>query len=191
MKYQVNIETCWLAGIWAADRGSLAKGVVSINNKSMEILSSFEDFCLRNFDIENNRIRKRIIKGFGISNETYFTRMPARRFIEFLVQNRHKLSNKKAYAYLAGRLDGDGSVDSSGSIIFYYYGNKEKDELKIDANLIQKLGFKISFGSCGKKALRLRVLRPRFFALKILPYVRHPKKKENLEFLIKKRRYGA
>ena len=64
MKYLVNIETCWLVGIWSADRGSLAKGVVSINNKNEDILNTFIKFSLNNFDITKSKLRKRKIFGY-------------------------------------------------------------------------------------------------------------------------------
>ena len=47
MKYQVNFETAWIAGLWKADRGSTAKGVVAINNKNDTIRDTFRKFSLK------------------------------------------------------------------------------------------------------------------------------------------------
>ena len=77
------------------------------------------------------------------------------------------------------------------SIACYYYGNSEAGELERDKNILQTLGFKVSSGTCGSKALRLRVLRPREFAKNIAPLVKHPEKKKKLLMLTKKRHYGA
>ncbi len=191
MKYLVNIETSWLVGIWSADRGSLAKGVVSLNNKNQNILDTFVKFSLKNFDITDSKIRRRKIFGYGISNEVYFTRLPARRFLENMFKNRSQLKRENLLAYFAGRLDGDGTVDSKNSILCYYYGLNEIEQLKTDEKILKNLGYKTSHGSCGKKALRMRVLKPRVFAKHILEFVNHPSKKENIIMLINKRHYGA
>ncbi len=191
MEYIVNIETCWIAGLWAADKGNFAKGVVAINNKNIDILENFREMSLRNFDIEISKFRQRKIQGYGTSNEVYFTRLPARRFIENLVENRERLSRMEILAFLAGRFDGDGTVSKTGSSLCIYYGNKEKGELKKDERMIKGLGFRTSSYKCGNSAMRLHILRPRFFAHDILPFVKHPEKKERLKRLILKRQYGA
>jgi len=191
MKYVVNLETCWMAGFWAADRGSTAKGVVAINNTNNELLNFFRKASLRNFDITESRFRERTIKGYGVSKELYFTRLPARRFIEKIVLERQKLGKHKSLAFLGGRFDGDGTVSKLGSSLCYYYGNNEAEDLKTDKAMIESLGFKTTVNKCGIKALRLNLLRPRFFASKILPFVRHSEKRNRLKRLIGKRQYGA
>ncbi len=85
MKYPVNIETAWIAGLWAADKGALAKGVVAIVNTYEELLKTFRIFSLKNFDIDKSRFRRRTIRGYGEFTEVYFTRLPARQFIEELI----------------------------------------------------------------------------------------------------------
>src|SRR3989338_6674657 len=87
MKYPVNIETCWIIGLWSADRGALAKGVVAIVNTTPELLEKFHDLSLKNFDITESKFRSRIIRGYGESKEVYFTRLPVRCFIENLIPN--------------------------------------------------------------------------------------------------------
>ena len=191
MEYHVNIETCWIAGLWAADRGSLAKGVVSINNSNKALIDTFIETSLNNFDINASKIRKRVIQGYGTSNEAYFTRLPARKFIESIVINRSNLLRQNKLAFLAGRLDGDGTVNVKSSSLCYYYGLKELEELKIDEGLIRSLGFIPSTSTCGKKALRISVLKPRFFGSEVLQFIRHPEKKAKVELLIQKRYYGA
>lgn len=191
MQYVVNIETSWIAGLWAADRGNFAKGVVAINNSNEALLSNFKEMSLRNFDINESKFRRRIIKGYGTSNELYFTRLPARRFIENIIETRENLHREELLSFLAGKLDGDGTVSKTGSSLCIYYGLKEKKEMMRDEKLIKKLGFKTSSYKCGTKALRLHVLRPRYFASEILNYVQHPEKKKRLVRLMKKRQYGA
>ena len=191
MDYQVNIETSWIIGFWSADRGSTAKGVVAVNNKNGELLKTFVSYSLKNFDITSEKLRERVIHGYGETKEVYFTRLPARKFIESVLIDILRLSTPNKLAYLAGRFDGDGTVDHKRSILCYYYSKKEKDSLLTDMDIIEKMGFKTSWGTCGTKALRLRVLRPRFFANKIIQYVRHPEKRNKLRILIKKRHYGA
>jgi hypothetical protein len=191
MQYRVNIETSWIAGLWAADKGNTAKGVLAINNKNETLVKSFMELSLRNFDIVESKFRRRKIFGYGISNEVYFTRLPARIFIEGIVKNRENLPRKEMLAFFAGLLDGDGTVSKNGSALCYYYGNKELPELKRDEKMIRKLGFRTSRTRCGPKAWRIQVLRPRYFASEILDFVKHPQKRTNLVGLIKKRQYGA
>src|SRR3989344_7676787 len=136
MKYQVNIETCWIAGLWSADRGALAKGVVAIVNTTPELLEKFREFSLNNFDITQSKFRSRIIRGFGESKEVYFTRLPVRRFIEQTILEREKLNKKNITAYLAGRFDGDGNVSSKSSSLCIFYSYKEKKDAEIDKKLI-------------------------------------------------------
>jgi hypothetical protein len=191
MEYQVNFETSWIAGIWSADRGSTAKGVVALNNSNDALRETFKRLSIRNFDIGTERLRERQIRGYGVTYEVYYTRLPARRFIETLVDGRSKLPERMKLAFMAGKFDGDGTVDYKRSLLCYYYGVNESGEMEIDKRLIESLGFKTSSGTCGKKALRLRVLNPRFFAEQIVNHVKHPKKKIGLKRLMKKRSYRA
>ena len=190
MKYQVNIETCWIAGLWGADRGALAKGVVAIVNTTPELLEKFHEFSLKNFDITESKFRRRIIRGFGESQEVYFTRLPVRRFIEEFLSKREKLGKNNSLAYLAGRFDGDGNVSSKSSSLCIFYSKKEEKDAEIDKKLIERLGFKAAL-SVEPKVLRLRLLKPRYFAKKIIPHVRHNKKSEHLKLLISKRLYRS
>ena len=190
MKYPVNIETCWIVGLWSADRGTKAKGVVAIVNTTEELLENFRIFSLRNFDITKSKFRERTIRGYGESKEVYFTRLPARRFIEGLLLEREKLSKKNILAYLAGRFDGDGNVDGASSSMCYYYSHTENQDAEIDKKLIEKLGFFASIEK-GKNIVRLRILQPRFFASKLLPYLKHKKKIKNSLILMSKRPYRS
>lgn len=191
MEYQVNFETSWIAGLWSADRGSTAKGVVAINNKNDTLRSNFRDYSLRNFDIREGKFREREINGYGRTFEVYFTRLPVRKFIERIAKQRESLSKKNKLAFLAGKLDGDGTVDFKRSLLCYYYGLSEQEEIRMDRKSIESLGFITSIGTCGKKALRLRVLKPRYFAKEIIRFTQHPDKREGLKKLIKKRSYRA
>lgn len=189
MQYQVNIETCWLLGLWSADHGTLAKGVVSIVNTNQEILKNFQKVSLKNFDITGSKFRKRELRGYGLSWDIYFTRLPARRFLEQLLLAREKLSKKKKLAYLAGRFDGDGNAHAGSSTMCIFYGHNEKSDAEVDARLIQSLGFDASIEK-SKKVLRLRIRKPRYLASKIVSFVKHPRKKQNLREILRKRPYG-
>ena len=190
MKYQVNIETCWLLGFWSADYGTKAKGVVSIVNTNQELLKKFRTISLKNFDIKSSKFRKREIRGYGVSFDVYFTRLPVRKFLEELLLTREKLSRKKKFAYFAGRFDGDGNAHAESSTMCIFYSHNEKNDAELDSRIIRNLGFGANIEH-NKKVLRLRILKPRFLAAKILEFVKHPKKKQNLRFLLKKRSYGS
>ncbi len=190
MRYQVNIETCWIAGLWGADRGALAKGVVAIVNTTPELLENFHEFSLRNFDITESKFRRRIIRGFGESQEVYFTRLPVRRFIEELLSKREKLNKKNSLAYLAGRFDGDGNVSSKSSSLCIFYNFKEKEDAKTDKRILENLGFNVALSE-EPKIIRLRILKPRYFASKLIKYNKHKKKTEHLKLLVSKRLYRS
>ena len=159
MEYQENFETMWLLGIWGADHGTLAKGVVALVNTKPEILATFRRFSLKNFDIRRSKFRQRTLRGYGISTEIYFTRLPVRRFLESLLSKREKISKNKMLPYFAGRFDGDGNADAKMST--------------------------------EKKIIRLRILQPRSFSAKVLPYVVHKNKRQQLKLIIRKRSYGS
>ncbi|GEM_PF-2900688 len=189
MRYQVNIETCWLLGLWSADHGTLAKGVVSIVNTEQELLKGFRRISLKNFDITGSKFRKRELRGYGLSWDVYFTRLPARKFLEELLQAREKLSKKNKLAYLAGRFDGDGNAHAESSTMCIFYGYNEESDAKLDLRLIKSLGFDASIEK-NKKVLRLRIRKPRSLALQIVNFVKHPRKKQHLREILRKRPYG-
>ena len=188
--YHENIETCWILGIWCADHGTLAKGVVSLVNTKQELLETFRKNCLKNFDIAESRFRQRTLRGYGISTELYFTRLPARRFLESLLKKRESFSKDNKLAYLAGRVDGDGSVGVKSSNLCIFYSLKEKEDAEMDNKIIQTLGFKSKL-SFENKFIRLNILKPRFFAKKIFPFIIHEKKSMNLKLLLNKRLYKS
>ena len=190
MEYPENIETSWILGVWGADRGTLAKGVVALVNTKPEILNTFKRYCLKNFDITKSKFRQRILRGYGVSTELYFTRLPARRFLENLMKNRSNLKRENLLAYFAGRVDGDGNVHAKSSSLAIFYSLKEIQDAKIDKMLIEGFDHKVSI-SVETKVIRLRILKPRFFSSEILPYIVHNKKKKEIKLLIRKRAYGS
>ena len=185
-QYPLNTETAWVAGLWAADRGSTARGVVSIKNKCPALLDAFEEYSLRNFDITRSKFRLRKTKGYSEATDVYYTRLPVRRFIESLVTNRIRLSGQEGLAFLSGKFDGDGSIDFERSILYYGYSKGNRPEALKDEILIAALGFRTSIGPSGN-AVKVRVLEPRKFAVEIIPYVRHPIKLKKLGWLTSKR----
>ena len=186
MEYPLNVETTWVAGLWATDRGSTAKGVVSIKNRNPVLLQNFKEYSLKNFDISESRFRQRTTMGYSEGTDLYFTRLPVRRFLEGIVRNRIRLGVALALAYLVGKLDGDGSVDYERSLLYYGYSQGHMKDATGDRELLTKLGFRTSIGPSGD-AVKLRVLTPRSFATQIMPYVRHPIKLERLGWLANKR----
>jgi len=56
-----TLELIYLSGLWKADRGSIAKGVVSIKNKEDIVLRKFEDFLRK----QNLKVKKRWTEGYS------------------------------------------------------------------------------------------------------------------------------
>jgi hypothetical protein len=56
--------------------------------------------------------KERIVKGYGVTKEVYCCSMPLRRIFEYVSANRVKIFSSKQLIlpYLAGIIDGDGSV---------------------------------------------------------------------------------
>jgi hypothetical protein len=139
----LNEEFAYILGLWRADRCSTAKGIVGLRSKNETLLETFEEF-LKKIKL---KVKKRVVNGYSKTKEVYTCSMPLRRIFEALISNRvNIMSNNSSLvtAYIAGVLDGDGTSSNSRSDTRLYYGIKEIEEAKIDAILIQKLGFNVT-----------------------------------------------
>ncbi|MCS7132998.1 MAG: hypothetical protein NZ918_04705, partial [Aigarchaeota archaeon] len=67
-----SYDVYWFAGLWAADRGTLAKGVVSIRSKDKEIIEKVKHVFCHDFGVSVDKIRMRTTMGYGRSTEVYF-----------------------------------------------------------------------------------------------------------------------
>ena len=102
-----------MAGIWDADRGSTAKGIVSIKNKCINILTAFIVISISKLGIEQSKFKFRVVKGYSKVIEVYYTSTYARRIIEGIIANKEDLRGNEARAFLAGKIDGDGYVSDT------------------------------------------------------------------------------
>jgi intein/homing endonuclease len=104
----INEEFAYILGLWKADRCSAAKGIVGLKNKDEELLEVFRNF-IKKMKLE---AKERIVKGYGVTKEVYCCSMPLRRIFEYVSANRVKIFSSKQLIlpYLAGIIDGDGSV---------------------------------------------------------------------------------
>jgi hypothetical protein len=137
----VSLDLAWLVGIWAADRGSTAKGVVSLKNTSRELLERFEIVSRKELGVPAERIRVRTTRGFGVAYEVYYTSMKARRTVEKIYADRLRLlRGELGIAYIGGRLDGDGYVNAEKHDIYIGYSAKHLEEALIDSELAERAG---------------------------------------------------
>lgn len=189
MNFELDIHTAYIAGLWKADNCSSAKGVVGIRSKDKILLDKFQNIMLRYFPKEKMRSRK-ITSGYSDTEETYVCSTELQRYLENLISNREMLSQELAYSFLAGFLDGDGSVDGKKSMLYYCYGLKDVKEAQRDKKFLEKFGYETSLLKSGK-AWKVFVLKPKYFAEKIIQYVVLDRKRKELILLISKRTRGA
>ena len=186
----INPDLAWLVGIWAADRGSSAKGVVSLKNKSRELLLRFEDVSRSLFGIPWERIRRRVTRGYGEAYEVYYTSMRVRRILEELYANRLMLLvGELGVAYIGGRLDGDGYVSFKKHDVYIGYSAKHMSEAMVDSEVAWKAGLPTSLTS-SQGIVKLRILKPRRTASILVHHVYHPEKRRRLLLLSQPDRRG-
>ena len=172
-----------MAGIWDADRGSTAKGIVSIKNKCINILTAFIVISISKLGIEQSKFKFRVVKGYSKVIEVYYTSTYARRIIEGIIANKEDLRGNEARAFLAGKIDGDGYVSDTKKEIYIGYGSGNLRDAQRDSNIVRNLGLKYSIRRSGN-VIKLRLLNPREVAPILLPFIIHPVKRTRLINLI-------
>ena len=170
---------CWLAGLWDADRGSTAKGVVSIKNKYYVLISGFIVISIRDLGIDPSKFRARVTEGFSRAIDIYYTSMKGRRVLEEITRNKMRLSGNCGRAFIAGKLDGDGYVNELKHEIYIDYGVRHYEDAVKNSELLTSLGIKYSITSSGS-VIKLRMLKPKEVA-----EVLHPIKSRKLASLLK------
>lgn len=130
----------YIMGLWLADGywRSSSIGLTSINEC---LINRFTSFLIKK--ASNSKIKKRIYEVDGISKrknkafQIYVNNRPLTRLFMALKQGRLNIPKRYLFAYLAGRIDGDGHVDKkhrSGIRIAYSNIN----DASRDRNLIGK-----------------------------------------------------
>ena len=173
----------WLAGIWDADRGSTAKGVVSIKNKCIDILTAFIVISISKLGIKQSKFKFRVVKGYGKAVEVYYTSTYVRRIIEGIIANKEDLRGNEARAFLAGKIDGNGYVSDTKKEIYIGYGSGNLRDAQRDSSIVRNLSLKYSIRRSGN-VIKLRLLNPRKVAPILLPFIIHPVKRMRLINLI-------
>ena len=175
-------EFCYALGLWRADRCSSAKGIVGLRSKDSVLLAKFAAF-LRRY-VSEDRLRTRTVIGYGITSEVYACRLPLRKLLEQISNERIErlASRQEIAAYLAGLMDGDGSADSRKKTLCFAYGKKDAEEIKKDTELVEKLGCDVSVHH-DARGERMFVLRPSTMAREILPFVVLERKRKELSGL--------
>ena len=133
----------WLAGLWDADRGSMARGVVSVKNESPELLAGFIVVSMRSLGVDIGKFRVRITRGYSEAIDVYYTSMRIRRLLEHIVSIKENLRGNAARAFLAGKIDGDGYVSHVKREIYIGYGLRNMHEAYRDAHIVSNLSIKI------------------------------------------------
>lgn len=154
-------KDAYILGLWCAD-GYHRTSSVGLTNIDWQLILRFKDFLEREFD--KDRLKMKIyepvdsFKKNNINGVKYFKSCKARnRAYQIYVNSRpllrelrqlrnliSKLNKKKLiWAYMAGRFDGDGSIDKRlDRDLRIVYGNFK--EAKTDNGLLKRIGFKLS-----------------------------------------------
>lgn len=154
-------EDAYILGLWCAD-GYHRTSSIGLTNIDCQLILRFKDFLEREFD--KSRLKMRIyeptdsFKKSNIDGIKYFRSYKAKkRAYQIYVNSRpllrelrqlrnltKKLKTKKTiWAYLAGRFDGDGSIDKRlDRDLRIVYGNF--NEANNDYYLLRKIGFKLA-----------------------------------------------
>jgi hypothetical protein len=175
----------WLAGLWDADRGSSAKGVVSLKNRCYELPAGFIVFSRECFGIDSGRFKVRLTIGYSPTIDVYYCSSKVRRKIEDIVFRKEKLMGNYARAFIAGKLDGDGYVNDIKREIYIGYSINNISEAKRDAKILENLGIEYKI-AVSHNVVKLRMHKPGLVAETLYPFVLHPVKRTRLSRLIQK-----
>ena len=156
-------QLAYILGLWCAD-GYQRTSSIGLSNSDNDLLVLFSKFLLRILPEDRLRIRayhpikiKRpklpdklsaitqniayypLEKARQISCHVYVNSRPLLRVFNEAKKNVHQIYQKVIIPYIAGRFDGDGSVDRLRDRDFrIVYGNYE--EAKTDQSLLRKIG---------------------------------------------------
>ena len=156
-------QAAYILGLFCAD-GYHRTSSIGLSNKDEELLGRFAHFLLDYFPKERLRIRayypvevkspklsKKLIalsqnivyypllKAKQISCHLYVNSRPLLRMFTSARKEIEKIKSKAIISYIAGRFDGDGSVNKMKNIDFrILYGNYK--EAKIDQSLLKRIG---------------------------------------------------
>ena len=172
---RITKNLAYIAGLWKADRGSTAKGVVAIKNKQWPLLKKFRKFLEK----LGNKVKEREVVGYSRVKEVYTCDTSLRRQIEHIIKNRETLTREKLLAYFGGMIDGDGTVDANKSVFRIYYSHNEEEDAEKDKRILMEK-FKQEAVVKRYNVPTLCIHNPRKFARMILPFVNHPAKRREL-----------
>lgn len=125
-------EDAYILGLWCAD-GYWWASSVGLSNVDTELLSRFEKFLLKRFPKERIKFN---------NHHLYVNSRPLLREFVAAKRNLERLRGKEIInSYLAGRFDGDGSIDKNlRNDCRIVYGRRR--EAEIDRKLLRKVGIK-------------------------------------------------
>ena len=152
-------KDAYIFGLWCAD-GYHRTSSIGLTNINWQLIIKFKDFLEKNFVKdrvkmviyepidkfqENKTSSIKYLKSYKAKNRAYRIYVNCRPLLRELRQLRNlisKLNKKKViWAYMAGRFDGDGSIDKQmDRDLRIVYSNFK--ETKTDHNLLKKIGFK-------------------------------------------------
>lgn len=142
---KIDKNLAYIIGLWCAD-GYHRTSSIGLSNTDIDLIHKFSKFLSNHFPKERLKLRiyepdsyKRRTRAY----HTYVNSRPLLRAFKEAKQNTLKFINEEfAFAYIAGRFDGDGSIGKD----FYrdcriIYGNEY--EAKSDKELLEKVGFEM------------------------------------------------
>lgn len=158
--FSTNEKSCYILGLWVADRCSTAKGVFGIRNKNPELLNATRDFLKE----LNMNVKERSVQGFSLTQEVYCCNSELRRFFEALKKTRIEILTKYG----------------KKSSLRIYFGKNELCEAQIDSKVLSSFGFGTTIKQ-NPKIVTMYILKPRKIASNLLPFVKSSHKLNELK----------
>ena len=123
-------EDAYILGLWCADSYWWASSI-GLSNTDPDLIEIFRKFLRKHFPEDRIRFNR---------NHLFVNSRPLLREFVFAKNNLNKLKDIKTIrAYLAGRFDGDGSIDKNlRNDCRIVYGKKEEAEM--DKKFVKKIG---------------------------------------------------